>query len=76
MTPLEAARIYIDLLALHAEIPSDETVARDAVESLRSKYHGVLMDVLREASIAFADRFEAAGIAMDMIENGNTAQRY
>jgi hypothetical protein len=48
-------------------IPESEFVAKDEVNTLRTKYHELLMDKLRENGIEFIDRFHAANIAYDLV---------
>lgn len=67
MTSYELATIYTDLVNLHDEIPEEESASKDAVGSLRSKYHNLLMDQFRSDGIIFADRFEAMRIAFEMV---------
>lgn len=74
MTAIEIARVYTDIVNVYNSIPDEEAVSRDAVTSLRSSYHQLLMDVFRSEGIQFADRFEAARIAFEMVENGQEVE--
>jgi hypothetical protein len=71
MTLLEIAQIYTDLVHVDNQIPDDEPISKDQVSALRSKYHQVLMDKLREEGIKFSDRFEAMDIAFEIIKSPN-----
>lgn len=73
MTLLEIAQIYTDLVLTENQIPESETVAKEEINILRSKYHQVLMDKLRAEGIEFSDRFEAMNIAFDLIKSSNTS---
>lgn len=68
MTLLEIAQIYTDLVSLDDQIPEDEHVSKDEVGALRSKYHQLFMDRLREDGIQFSDRFDAMHIAFEMVK--------
>jgi hypothetical protein len=69
MTAFEAARLYIDAVALYDSIPDDEPVAKDATASFRSNLHQLLMDTFRAEGIDFETRAEAARIAFEMVES-------
>jgi hypothetical protein len=69
MTAAEAARLYVDAVALYDSIPDDEPVSKDAVASFRSNIHQLLMDTFRAEGIEFSDRFEAARKAFEMINS-------
>ncbi len=71
MTPLEAARIYVDLVRLEESLPQDEWQARQEVTMLRSKYHDLLSDALQKAGIICADRFEATRRAFELVEEAS-----
>jgi hypothetical protein len=68
MNLVEIARIYTDLVKVDDEIPANEHVAKDEVSALRSKYHQILMDKLREEGVKFSDRFEAMNIAFELVK--------
>lgn len=68
MTLHEIAQIYTDLVLKEDQIPDDEHVTKQEINELRSKYHQILMDKLREEGIDFADRFEAMNIAFEIIK--------
>ncbi len=68
MTLLEIAQIYTDLVSLDNQIPEDEHVSKDEIGALRSKYHQLLMDRLREDGVQFYDRFDAMNIAFELIK--------
>lgn len=70
MTPIEIAKIYVNLVNLHDETPEEESVSKDAIGQLRSAYHHLLMDVFRANSIPFFSRAEAMRIALEMVETG------
>lgn len=65
----EIAHIYTDLVNLEKEIPEEELHAKDEVGTLRSKYHQILMDKMREEKIEFFDRFDATRIAFDLVRD-------
>lgn len=69
MTLLEIAQIYTDLVETENQIPPDEHVSKEEINVLRSKYHQLLMDKLREEGIEFSDRFEAMNIAFEIINS-------
>jgi hypothetical protein len=71
MTLLEIAQVYTDLVSLDNQIPEDEHVSKDEVSALRSKYHQLLMDKLRQDGIPFYDRFDAMNIAFELIKSPN-----
>jgi len=66
---IEIAKIYTDLVRLEREIPEQEYQAKDLVNALRSKYHEVLMAKMREEHMDFADRFDAANKAFELVKN-------
>jgi hypothetical protein len=68
MTLIEIAKIYTDLVNLDDSIPSSEFIAKDEVGMMRSKYHQMLMDKLREEGIEFTDRFEAMNKAFELVK--------
>ena len=67
MTLLEAARIYTDLVKAEKEIPAQEHQSKDLINALRTKYHQILMDKMREENMDFSDRFDAARKAFEII---------
>ena len=67
MTLFEVAQIYTDLVSVENQIPDDEFVSKEEINILRSKYHQLLMDKLREEGIEFIDRFDAMKIAFELI---------
>lgn len=68
MTLIEIARIYTDLVTTENSIPESEPIAKDEINALRTQYHQILMDKMRDEGIAFSDRFEAMHIAFDLVE--------
>lgn len=68
MTLLEVAQIYTDLVMVENQIPESEHNAKDELNVLRTKYHQMLMDKLREEGIEFSDRFDAMNIAFEIIK--------
>ncbi len=71
MTPLEAARIYVDLVRLEEPLSQEEWQARQEVTILRSKYHDLFSESLRQAGVVCADRFEATRRAFEMVEEAS-----
>ena len=67
MTLIEIAEIYTDLVKAEREIPESEPRAKDEVNALRTKYHQMLMDKMREEQIDFADRFDAMNKAFELV---------
>ena len=67
MTLVEIAEIYTDLVKLEGEIPGQEFQAKDLVNSLRTKYHEMLMARMREENISFSDRFDATHQAFKLV---------
>ena len=68
MTLVEIAQIYTDLVKLEKEIPEQEVHAKDFANTLRTKYHELLMEKLKEERINFSDRFDAADIAFKLVQ--------
>ncbi len=68
MSLVEVAQIYTDLVKAEREIPEEEYRAKDQLNALRSKYHDLLMEKMREEGIAFTDRFDAMNKAFELIE--------
>ncbi len=73
MTLVEIAQIYTELVKVDNEIPESELVAKDEINALRTKYHQMLMDKLREEGIEFSDRFDAMNIAFDLVKHSSVA---
>lgn len=67
MTLIEAARIYVDLVRLEESLASDQWQARQEITALRSKYHDLFTDTLRQSGIACSDRFEATRKAFELV---------
>ena len=67
MTLIEIAEIYTDLVTAEQAIPAEEYQAKDLINHLRTKYHQLLMDKMREDGIPFSDRFDAAHQAFELI---------
>ena len=68
MTLVEVAQIYTDLVKVEQEIPDDEHRAKDEVNALRTKYHQILMDKMREDGVEFSDRFDAMSKAFVLVK--------
>ncbi len=64
----EAAEIYTDIIKLEESGCISEEM-KDEIMSLRSKYHQIFMDLLRQNNIEFTDRFEATQKAFELIKN-------
>jgi hypothetical protein len=71
MTLFEIAQIYTDLVLTENQVPEYEPISKEEINSLRSKYHQIFMDKLREEGVEFADRFEAMNIAFEIIKSPN-----
>jgi hypothetical protein len=67
MTLIEAAHIYVDLIRLEESFTPDQEQARQELSVLRSKYHDLFSDLLRQAGIHCADRFEATRPAFQLV---------
>ena len=67
MTVYEIARIYSDLVIAEEKIPEEEFHAKEHINILRTKYHELLMVKMREEGIDFADRFDAARKAFEIL---------
>ena len=67
MTSKEAAEIYVDLVRLEESLAPDQHQAKQEVSALRSKYHDLFTQALRETGIECADRFEAAQRAFELV---------
>ena len=70
MSLVEIAKIYVDLVKAEREIPEEEYHAKDQINALRTKYHELLMAKMREENIEFADRFDAANKAFELLQHG------
>lgn len=68
MSLLDIARVYIDLVKLEEAIPEEESHAKEEACILRSKYHQILMDKMREENVDFFDRFDATRMAYDLVK--------
>lgn len=66
MTIQEAAQIYVDLIRLEESLAPDQEQARQELSVLRSKYHDLFSDLLRETGIHCTDRFEATRRAIQL----------
>ena len=67
----EIAQIYTDLVNAEKEIPEEECHAKDQLNALRTKYHNLLMDQMREEGVEFLDRFDATRKAFELVQNGS-----
>ena len=67
MTLKEAAQIYVDLVRLEESLVPDQHQAKQEVSALRSKYHDLFAEALRNAGIACADRFETTQYAFELV---------
>ncbi|MBS1259511.1 MAG: hypothetical protein MAG551_02583 [Candidatus Scalindua arabica] len=68
MSLQEIAQIYTDLVNAEKEIPEEEFHAKDQISALRTKYHNILMDIMREEGVEFYDRFDATRKAFELIQ--------
>ncbi len=68
MTLIEIAQIYTDLVKLEKEIPQHEYHAKDQANALRTKYHQLLMEKMRQEGISFSDRFDAMNKAFEIAQ--------
>lgn len=77
MTLKEAAQIYVDLVRLEESLAPDQHQARQEISALRSKYHDLFAEALRNAGMACADCFEATSRAFKLvsIEHFSTVAR-
>ncbi|MCB9799293.1 MAG: hypothetical protein H6757_00860 [Candidatus Omnitrophica bacterium] len=69
MSLIEIAWIYTDLVKAEREIPAEEFHAKDQINALRTKYHQLLMDKMRQEGMEFSDRFDATRKAFEIIQN-------
>lgn len=67
MNLMEIAQIYFDLVKAEGNIPEEESCAKEEINALRTKYHNLLMDKMREEHISFSDRFDAAHKAFEIV---------
>ena len=68
MTSIEIAQIYTDLVKAEREIPEEEHRAKDQINTLRTKYHQLLMEKMSQEGIPFSDRFDAMNKAFALIQ--------
>ena len=68
MTLIEIAKIYTDLVQAENKIPEGEYRAKDEINALRTKYHQILMEKMREEGIPFSDRFDAMNKAFEIVQ--------
>ena len=68
MSLIEIAQIYTDLVKAEREIPEEEPHAKDQINTLRTKYHQLLMDKMKQEGIDFSDRFDATNKAFQLIQ--------
>ena len=73
MTLLEIAQIYTDLVKLEKEISPEDLQAKDQANALRTTYHEILMDKMRQEGIEFSDRFDAMNKAFQLIAQQSSA---
>jgi hypothetical protein len=71
MTLFEIAQIYTDLVSVDNDIPGTETIAKEEISVLRTKYHQILMDKMIEEGIEFSDRFDAMRQAFELVKLPN-----
>ena len=76
MSLLEIAHVYTDLVNLEKEIPEEEFRAKEEVGILRSKYHQILMDKMRQEKVEFFDRFDATRIAFDLSKEEKSRSQF
>lgn len=63
----DAAQIYVDLIHLEESLAPDQHQAKQEVSALRSKYHDLFTQALRNEGIVCADRFEATSRALELV---------
>ena len=73
MNLIEIAKIYIDLVEAEEKIPDEEYRAKEEMNALRTKYHELLMDKMREEKIFFCDRFDATSKAFQLASSRQTS---
>ena len=71
MTLIEIAQIYTDLVKAEREIPEGEHHAKDRINALRTKYHQLLMEKMRQEGVPFSDRFDAMNKAFELIQHSS-----
>ena len=71
MTLIEIAQIYTDLVKAEREIPEEEHHAKDRINALRTKYHQLLMEKMRQEGVPFSDRFDAMNKAFELIQHSS-----
>ncbi len=69
MNLIEIAQIYTDLVKAEREIPEQEYHAKDQINALRTKYHELLMEKMRQKGIPFSDRLDAMNKAFELIQH-------
>ena len=67
MTPQETAQIYVDLVRLEESLGPDEWQAKQEATILRSKYHDLFTETLRQVVVICIDRFEATRRAFELV---------
>ncbi len=73
MSLIEIAQIYTDLVKLEKEISNENFQAKDQANALRTKYHEILMEKMRQEGIEFSDRFDAMNKAFQLVANQSSA---
>ena len=68
MKLIEIAQIYVDLVNLEKDVPDFEFHAKDEINALRSKYHNLLMQKMREENVEFSDRFDAMNKVFELVK--------
>ena len=71
MTLIEIAQIYTDLVKAEREIPEEEHHAKDQINALRTKYHQLLMEKMRQEGVPFSDRLDAMNKAFELIQHSS-----
>ena len=71
MTLVEIAQIYTDLVKAEREIPEEEHHAKDRINALRTKYHQLLMEKMRQEGVPFSDRLDAMNKAFELIQHSS-----
>ncbi len=72
MTLVEIAQIYTDLVKAENKIPEEGYRAKDQINALRTKYHQLLMEKMKQEGIPFCDRFDAANKAFELVQKGRS----
>ena len=70
MTLKDLAQMYVDLIHLEESLAPDQHQARQEVSAVRSKYHDLFTQALRDAGVPCADRFEATSHAFELVSEG------